>query len=160
MNDVYILIGGNMGDRLDYLSRARQAIEKNCGTIIIQSSLYETAAWGMKEQKDFLNQAMLLATEMNAPDLLHTLLFIEESLGRKRQEKYGPRMIDIDILLFNDDVVDQPGLKIPHPQMQYRRFVLQPLQEIAPKKIHPLLHLTISDLFDACTDPLMVNKFS
>ena len=159
MNEVYLLIGGNMGDRPGYLSLARQAIEKNCGSITLLSSLYETAAWGMKDQEDFLNQAILLATEMDAAKLLHCLLSIEESLGRKRLEKYGPRIIDIDILLFNDDVLDLPGLKVPHPQMQYRRFVLQPLNEIAPKKIHPLLHQSISDLLEACTDPLMVNKF-
>src|SRR5215218_2963507 len=94
MNVAYLLIGGNMGDREQYLSSARQLIEKNCGAIIHQSSIYQTAAWGLEEQDAFLNQAIKIKTTLNPVELLQTILKIEEALGRKRELKYGPRIID------------------------------------------------------------------
>lgn len=160
MNEVYLLIGGNMGDRLLCLTKAKQEIETKCGHIYKQSSLYETAAWGLEDQAAFLNQAIEIKTNLPAMELLEMILAIEENMGRKRNEKYGPRLIDIDILLFNEDVIDVHGLKVPHPQMQYRRFVLEPLNEIASQKNHPVLKKTIAQLLSACTDPLTVNKFS
>lgn len=160
MNEAYLLIGGNMGNRLHYLARARQALEKECGPIVRQSSIYETAAWGLEDQAAFLNQALEINTNLSAPDLLRVLLSIEEALGRKREIKYGPRLIDIDILLFNEATIDLPGLKVPHPHMQSRRFVLEPLNEIAPGKWHPVFQQTIAQLLAECTDPLTVHKFS
>jgi len=159
MNEVYLLTGGNIGDRLKYLSDAKAEISKRCGTILQESSVYETAAWGNEEQEAFLNQVLKVQTEQTPGQVLHSVLQIEEDLGRKRSLKYGPRTIDIDILFFNEEVVQQPGLTIPHPQIQNRRFVLVPLGEIAPEKIHPVLNKAISQLLSECPDPLTVNKF-
>ena len=160
MNEAYLLTGGNIGDRFDYLSKAKKEIEKRGGRILQQSSIYETAAWGKKNQEAFLNQVLKIETKLNPEQLLKSILQIEEDLGRKRGLKYGPRAIDIDILFFNDEVLDQQGLKIPHPQLQNRRFVLIPLNEIAPHKLHPVFHKTISQVLAECPDPLAVNKFN
>ena len=159
MNEVYLLTGGNIGDRLRYLSGARTEINIRCGTILLESSVYETAAWGNEEQQPFLNQVLKVQTEQTAGQILRTILQIEEELGRKRSLKYAPRTIDIDILFFNNDVIQQPGLSIPHPQIQNRRFVLVPLNEIAPAKMHPVLNKTIAQLLSECPDLLAVNKF-
>ena len=159
MNKAYLLIGGNMGNREDYLSAARQRIEQNCGKIVQQSSLYQTAAWGFEEQDAFLNQVLLIETNLHALPLLQKLLWIEEEIGRKRDSKYGPRIIDIDILLFNDEVISEEGLIVPHPQMQNRRFVLEPLNEIAANMMHPVLHKNIHQILAECTDKLAVQKF-
>lgn len=149
-----------MGDRKKHLTRARRAIEKTCGPILQQSAIYETEAWGIKEQPAFLNQALAIGTPLSPETLLHTILRIEETLGRKREIKYGPRTIDIDIALFNDAIIRLPDLKIPHPQMQNRRFALQCLHDIAAEKIHPVFKKTIAQLLAECPDPLAVNKFS
>lgn len=159
MNEVYLLTGGNIGNRLEFLSKAKKEIKKGCGNVLQESSVYETAAWGMENQKAFLNQVLKIETSFNPEQLLNIILHIEEFLGRKRELKYGPRTIDIDILFFNDEVIDKQGLKIPHPQMQNRRFVLIPLNEIASQKIHPVFQKTISQLLAECPDPLTVNKF-
>ena len=159
-NKAYLLIGGNIGDRLVALSKARAAIEENCGKIIKESSVYETAAWGNEDQAAFLNQAVEIETDHAPEELLKNILQSEEALGRKRELQYGPRIIDIDILFFNDDVIQHDGLKIPHPRMQYRRFVLVPLNEIAPELIHPVLQKSVNALLQECTDPLAVNKFN
>ncbi len=160
MNEVYLLTGGNMGDRMDNLGRARIAIGRECGRIIKTSSVYETAAWGEEDQPAFLNQVLVVQTRLEAEDLLQTILSIERSQGRRREKKYGPRLIDIDILFYDDEVICKPGLVVPHPRMQFRRFVLEPLAELSPGKIHPVLHQTISTLLAECTDPLSVNKIT
>ena len=105
MNSVYLLIGGNMGDRFNYLRQAKDAIGKNAGKILETSAIYETEAWGLTNQDKFLNQALKIDTQLNPKDLLHCLLQIEESLGRKREVKYGPRIIDIDILFYGNEIV-------------------------------------------------------
>ena len=160
MNEVYLLIGGNMGDRPLYLSRAVRLIGKTCGIVKKRSACYETAAWGKEDQAPFLNQALMILTALEPGVLLSRLLQAEETLGRKRTEKYGPRQIDIDIILYNKDVIHQPGLTIPHPHMQDRRFVLAPLSEIAGDVVHPVLKKTISELLSVCPDPLSVNKIT
>lgn len=158
MNNSYLLIGGNEGDRQAALAEARTLLEA-AGAIRQTSSLYETAPWGKTDQPWFLNQALLLETPADAPALLGTLLDIEETMGRKRQEKYGPRRIDIDILFFNDAIIRLPDLVIPHPEIANRRFVLEPLKEIAPDHFHPVLHLSVRELLLACTDRLEVKKY-
>lgn len=160
MNETYLLTGGNIGNRLAYLSKTKEEIEKRCGRILKESSVYETAAWGKEDQEAFLNQVLKIETNLDPEELLKTILQIEEYLGRKRELKYGPRTIDIDILFFNEAVINQPSLKIPHPQMQNRRFVLSPLNEIASDKLHPSLHKTIAQLLAECPDPLAVNKLN
>ena len=159
MNTAYLLIGGNMGDREAFLSAARKQVEEHCGPLESTSSIYQTAAWGLEEQNAFLNQVLKIQTLLNSEDLLKQILEIEETLGRKRQVKYGPRIIDIDILFFNDEIVQKEGLTIPHPQMQNRRFVLEPLAELAPAKKHPVLHKTVATLLAECPDKLAVQKF-
>lgn len=160
MNEAFLLTGGNMGDRMKFLSEAKEAIKKRCGHILKESSLYETAAWGKEDQEAFLNQVLKIETELTAQQLLQTILKIEEEMGRKREIRYGPRMIDIDILFFNDEIIDLPGLHLPHPQMQNRRFALEPLNEIAGTKLHPVLQKNISQILEECDDPLAVNKIN
>lgn len=159
MNISYLLIGGNQGDRLARLATARDYIELAGGKILLASAVYETAAWGITDQPDFLNQALQVEAGHDAPAWLLTLLGIEEKMGRRRQEKYGPRIIDIDILFFNNSIIRQTGLTIPHPEVQHRRFALAPLEEIAPLLIHPVLGKTIRTLLAECTDPLAVKQF-
>jgi len=158
MNEAYLLIGGNVGDRPYWLAKARTAIESHCGNVVGISSIYETEAWGNLVQGPFLNQAIQLETSLSPQELLKTILEIETLLGRKREVRYGPRKIDIDILLYNDLVLDSDNLVIPHPEIENRRFALECLNEIAPGKIHPKLHKTISQLLDQTNDPLKVNK--
>jgi 2-amino-4-hydroxy-6-hydroxymethyldihydropteridine diphosphokinase len=160
MNISYLLIGGNQGDRLARLATARDLITNAGGQILLASALYETAAWGKTDQPDFLNQALKVATEEDAPAWLLTLLDIEGKMGRRRQEKYGPRIIDIDILFFNNSIIHEPQLTIPHPEIRNRRFALVPMEEIAPSLIHPVLHKTIRQLLAECTDPLAVKQFT
>jgi 2-amino-4-hydroxy-6-hydroxymethyldihydropteridine diphosphokinase len=158
VNRAWLLTGGNMGRREENLVKARKSIERECGAILQSSSIYETAAWGNTKQAAFLNQVLAIQTFLSPQQLLKKILTIEKKMGRLREEKYGPRVIDIDILLFNDAILDQPSLKIPHPQLQNRRFVLVPLAEIAAEIVHPVLKKTIADLLALCPDKLVVKK--
>jgi 2-amino-4-hydroxy-6-hydroxymethyldihydropteridine diphosphokinase len=158
MNKAYLLIGGNMGDRNKNLNEAIDFIARECGSVIKSSSIYETAAWGKTDQPDFLNQCLLIQTSLSAPDLMKQLLKIEEKMGRKRKEKNDPRIIDIDILFFNDEVLQTEFLTLPHPQIQNRRFALVPLKEIAPNLVHPVFKKSMSKLLDECPDKLEVKK--
>jgi 2-amino-4-hydroxy-6-hydroxymethyldihydropteridine diphosphokinase len=160
MNVVYLLIGGNIGNRQENLRLARNKVDTLCDSILIQSAIYETAAWGNQNQPAFLNQVLKITTGLSAEELLDKLLRIEKELGRVRIEKYGPRIIDIDILFFNNSIIKLNNLVIPHPEMQNRRFALLPLNEIAPNFIHPVLHKPISELLKECPDNLEVNKIN
>lgn len=158
MNKAYLLIGGNVGDRHKNLEQAAQLIDGQAGKVVERSSVYETAAWGREDQPPFLNQVLHVETEFTPQALLQSILKAELEMGRVRMEKYGPRTIDIDILLYNDDSVETEDLIIPHPQMHLRRFALMPLAEIAASKIHPLLKKSIDELLLECPDELSVKK--
>jgi 2-amino-4-hydroxy-6-hydroxymethyldihydropteridine diphosphokinase len=160
MNTAYLITGSNMGDRGQYLATARELINTDCGEITKTSFVYETAAWGKVNQPAFLNQALEVHTSLNAKQLIRYILKVEKKMGRIRKEKYGPRLIDIDILFFNDEIHKTSFLKIPHPEMQNRRFVLVPLAEIAPAIAHPVLHKTVTELLDDCPDTLDVKKIA
>jgi 2-amino-4-hydroxy-6-hydroxymethyldihydropteridine diphosphokinase len=160
MNKAILLIGGNLGDRTGHLQQAVEQIDKQIGKVEKISALYETAAWGHVEQPDYLNQALLVSTEMDARTLLETVLAIEHNIGRIRRQKWGARVIDIDIIFYNDAIINQPDLKVPHPQMQFRQFVLVPLGEILPDWQHPVLHQSVSTLLENCTDELPAVKYN
>ncbi|HEY2350440.1 MAG TPA: 2-amino-4-hydroxy-6-hydroxymethyldihydropteridine diphosphokinase [Puia sp.] len=158
MNKTYLLTGGNEGDKLLHMQQARANIELICGRLLQISSLYQTAPWGKTDQADFLNQVLLIETALSPQDLLIAILSIEENLGRTRSVKNAPRTIDIDILFYDRMILEIPGLCIPHPRISERRFVLEPLDEIAPGFIHPSLGKTIHQLLLECTDELAVKK--
>ena len=158
MNKVYLLIGGNIGDRLANLNTAIDCIEKLCGKMLKASAIYETEAWGFKDQAAFLNQALLIETEMGAAQLMQTLLDVEKQLGRIRINPLGPRTIDIDIIYFNEEIVDTEIVSIPHPRLAERNFVLMPLVEIAPNYIHPVFNKTNALLLKECGDSSAVYK--
>jgi 2-amino-4-hydroxy-6-hydroxymethyldihydropteridine diphosphokinase len=158
MNKVYLLIGGNMGDRMANLAKAIQLIEKEIGKLVEMSSIYETAAWGFSTQPDFLNQALMLQTQLDATTTMQKLLDIESSMGRIRSISMGPRIIDLDIIYFNNEIISSQLITIPHPKLASRRFVLMPLVEIAPDYIHPVLNRSNKALLHTCSDQLAVYK--
>lgn len=158
MAKAIIITGGNIGDVKDTLRRAQQEINRQMGIILRCSHSYESKAWGFTSSENFYNQAIILDTDLSPEELLDKALEIELQLGRNREEEarikaatgepFAPRAIDIDILFYDDEVVDTERLKIPHPLIQDRDFVLRPLNEIAPDKIHPTLRKTIHTLFE------------
>lgn len=156
MNKVYLSLGSNEGSRLQWLQKAIMLIGERCGNIKKLSPIYETAAWGMTEQPDFLNMTLEVATTENPEELLTIVHTIESDLGRQREVKWGQRTLDIDILLFNNEIIRLPDLVIPHPYLQDRLFVLKPLSEIAPDYIHPVFHKSIAALLDDCSDNLSI----
>jgi len=158
MNKTYLLLGSNMGNSRKQLEKAALLIEKKIGPIIRRSGLYQTAAWGNSNQPDFLNQVIIVETSLTAGQSMQTILSIEADMGRIRTEKNAPRIIDIDILFFNKDIIDEKELVVPHPAIQLRRFVLVPLNELSPNFIHPLLKKTNHHLLLECADKLDVKK--
>ncbi|MCC6838198.1 MAG: 2-amino-4-hydroxy-6-hydroxymethyldihydropteridine diphosphokinase [Bacteroidia bacterium] len=157
MNTAYLILGGNLGDRLKNINEATSLIASEAGSISKFSKIYVTAAWGNEDLSDFYNQAVCIKTQLSATELLDLLLEIEKKLGRMRgTEKWQARTIDIDILFYNNDIIDQKNLIIPHPFLQDRRFVLVPLSEIANDLMHPILNKNIETLLKECSDKLNV----
>lgn len=155
MNIAYLLLGGNIGNRKENLQKALLLTEKHAGLCSKKSNIYLTKAWGNELQPDFYNQAVRIETIHTPEALLSCLLKIEEELGRERNgDKWQARTIDIDILFYNDERIDYPDLKIPHPFIQERRFVLLPMNEIAEDFFHPVLKKSIKQLLSECKDPL------
>jgi len=159
MNKLYLLLGSNMGNSRARLSNAIVRIEKQIGPVMRRSSLYSTAAWGNTDQPDFLNQVIIVHTGLTAKQTMQSILQIEEKMGRVRTVKNAPRIIDIDILFFNREIINHEQLTVPHPQIQNRRFVLIPLNELSPNLKHPVLNQSVHQLLIHCPDKLNVKKF-
>ena len=153
----YLSLGSNVGDREKHLDDAITRMEEH-GRVVSVSSLYETEPVEFINQAWFLNCAMALETTETPEQLMASVLRIEQEMGRQRIENKGPRTIDIDILLFGDAILDTPALTVPHPAMHRRRFVLQPLAEIAPEVRHPLLKKTIRELLNGLPEGQMIRK--
>lgn len=152
----YLLTGSNLGDRFDRLNQARQCVNEKAGEVSAVSGFYETKAWGKEDQPDFLNQALQLKTSLSPTDLLDCLKNIERELGRVKKGKWDSRTIDIDILFYDEAVIDLPNLTIPHALLHERNFTLIPLMEIAGDYEHPVLKKSIETLYWESKDPLEV----
>jgi 2-amino-4-hydroxy-6-hydroxymethyldihydropteridine diphosphokinase len=159
MNTLLLSLGSNLGDRYENIIQAVASLHQDIGEIIRISSIYETAAWGLQDQPAFLNMVVEIHTQYSPTEVLNKINIIEKRIGRIRYEKWGSRIIDIDILFYNDIVIKQEQLTIPHQNMANRRFVLEPLAEIAEGFIHPVLHESIGKLLQNCEDQLEVKVY-
>lgn len=158
MNTVYILLGANLGDPIFQIKQSVDLLEEKIGNLIAISSLYESEAWGVEDQPIFYNQVLIIETVLSAENCLSTCQEIEWQLGRIRDSKWGARVIDIDLLYFNNAIIDTISLKIPHPYIHHRNFTLIPLTEVAPDFIHPKLNKTNVQLLSESLDSLKVLK--
>jgi 2-amino-4-hydroxy-6-hydroxymethyldihydropteridine diphosphokinase len=143
---VFLSLGGNLGNTQEIFERSYPVIQNKVGKILQKSSLYRTAAWGLKDQADFINQVILLETLLEPPLILAEIQAIEKSFGRERLITWGPRTLDLDILFVDQHVIQTEILQIPHPHIQARKFILVPLNEIAPGFEHPKFKKTITEL--------------
>ena len=157
MNTVFLLLGANLGNPVQQLTKAIRYIEEQLGAVVALSQRYESEAWGVTDQPVFLNQALKVETNCTPLETLAITQRIEHELGRVRHTKWGARLIDIDLLYFNDIIFEEEHLSLPHPLIQDRKFVLVPLNEIASTYIHPKLKTSNQDLLLSCVDPLQVN---
>jgi 2-amino-4-hydroxy-6-hydroxymethyldihydropteridine diphosphokinase len=159
MNTVFLGIGTNLGNRENNLGEAVSRIGEYIGKIVASSSVYETEPWGFQSRDEFLNMVVKVETSLAPSGLSERIHMIESSLGRiKGERQYVSRIIDIDILLYENLVIDEPDIKIPHPLMHERKFVLVPLRELAPEIVHPVFKNTIESLLDKCMDKSKVTK--
>ncbi len=160
MNIVFLQLGSNLGEREVLLQDAITAIEDKVGFVIEKSKVYESTPWRVEGQENHLNQILKVKTEMLADDVLSAILDIEKELGRVRLEKWGERLIDIDIIFYNDAIIETPHLCIPHKHMHERMFVLTPLHNIAPDMLHPKYNKTVEELLQICTDTELVKEYA
>ena len=161
MTKVFLLLGGNLGDRNENLRQARNQIATKIGVINNQSSIYETEPWGFSDEIWFLNQVISVSTDFQPFPLLHEIHKIENLLGRTREVPgYTGRTMDIDILFYGDKIISTPTLTIPHPRLHQRLFTLLPIKEIADNFVHPVLHKTIEEILSLCDDKTHVNYFN
>ena len=158
MKRFVLSLGTNMGDRMAFLIKAKEYIGKRIGDLSAQSSVFETAAWGEENQPEFYNQVIGGFTALTASDLMVSILDIEMEMGRKREVKWSPRIIDIDILFYENEIIEEEGLIIPHPLFHKRRFTLEPLVEILPELIDPRSGKSMQDLLRELDDQLEVRK--
>ncbi len=158
-NNLVLLIGSNIGNRLQYLEQAQALIEQELGSLQVASAFYETAAWGKEDQQHFLNKVLLINTLYPPNECLTLILAIETKLGRVRLEKWAERVIDIDILFYNVERWETESLTIPHPYLHLRKFTLVPIAEILPDFIHPVLQKSMLELCEVCPDQLEVTIF-
>ena len=147
-----------MGNSLAQLKKAKSLINKQVGKASRSSSFYSTAAWGNTDQPDFLNQVIVISTKLKPEEVLAQILLIEKSMGRIRTVKNAPRIIDIDILFYEKEIIHEKDLIVPHPLIQERKFVLIPLNELSPNFIHPVFKKNIHELMVKCKDKLPVQK--
>lgn len=154
MNGIYLLLGSNMGNRMEYLREAEAQLISKGIQVIDESSIYETEPWGKKDQSWFLNIVLQIETQETPETLLTSILEIEKNLGRIREEKWGERCIDIDILYYHEQILESEHLQIPHPGIPKRRFTLIPLAEMCPLELHPSLNKSQMELLAECTDQL------
>jgi len=158
MKGKYLLLGSNVGNREKYLQEARLKIAKHIGAVINMSSIYLTEPWGFQDQSPFYNQIIQVETHLSPLDTLNAILAIEKVIGRIRTGKWKERIIDIDILYFEDNIINERELTIPHPGIPDRRFVLEPLCELIPDAIHPVLKMSNKELLNNTNDPLKVER--
>ncbi|MFO7978188.1 MAG: 2-amino-4-hydroxy-6-hydroxymethyldihydropteridine diphosphokinase [Bacteroidales bacterium] len=157
MNEAFLLLGGNLGDVAATFNKARTLVSERLGEVLSASSLYKSEPWGFESRDMFLNQVLKIVTDMDAETLMQQILDIEQALGRQREKgKLTSRFIDLDLLFFNDLVIDRPHLQVPHPRLHLRRFTLLPLAEITPEKVHPGLNKSVKELLDVCPDHTQV----
>lgn len=159
MHTYYLHLGSNKGDRTSYLSNAIKQITAKIGQVTDQSAIYQTEPWGKKDQDDFLNMAIKVESNLAPEDALNAAKKIETDMGSEKKEKWGPRIIDIDILYCGDLIMEKDNLVIPHPHIYERNFVLIPLMEIAGDFIDPVKEMSIEDIFDLCKDESEVLLF-
>ncbi len=159
MNKLYILLGGNLGDKRKFFSEVRNKLNEQLGEINAQSPIYETEPWGFESSEIFWNQALEISTQLSPEEVLVQTQQIEFELGRiRKSDQYDSRIIDIDILFFDEQIINLENLIIPHPRLQERKFALVPLCEIAPDLIHPVFQKSIRQLLAECADALKVRK--
>lgn len=158
---IWLLLGGNIGDTQEFFKTSTELIRERIGDIIKKSSVYKSEAWGFEANQDFLNQVILIETEMSANKVLNETQKIERELGRNKKttdKNYSSRVIDIDILFLDNKIIDLPHLSIPHPRIAQRRFTLLPLAEVSGDYIHPTLNFSVNKLLEICTDESIVVK--